>query len=81
MGNRTIGPLPFVVSGPLFSGFIRAEAEPTQLEHLLKRNARDFSRSKQEDVMKKSWTKPSMCQTAAGMEISRYLPAEITPRK
>jgi hypothetical protein len=31
--------------------------------------------------MKKSWTKPSMCQTAAGMEISRYLPAEITPRK
>ncbi|MDH6234423.1 MULTISPECIES: pyrroloquinoline quinone precursor peptide PqqA [Phyllobacteriaceae] len=31
--------------------------------------------------MKKNWTKPSMCQVAAGMEISRYLPAEITPKK
>ena len=27
--------------------------------------------------MKKSWTKPTMCQVAAGFEISRYLPAEI----
>ena len=34
-----------------------------------------------EKIMKKSWTKPSMCQVAAGMEISRYLPAEITPKK
>jgi hypothetical protein len=33
--------------------------------------------------MKKKWTKPTMCQVAAGFEISRYLPAEIspTPRK
>lgn len=31
--------------------------------------------------MKKSWKKPSMCQVPAGMEISRYLPAEITPKK
>jgi hypothetical protein len=34
-----------------------------------------------EERMKKSWTKPTMCQVAAGMEISRYLPAEITPKK
>ena len=27
--------------------------------------------------MKKSWTKPTMCQVAAGFEISRYLPAEV----
>lgn len=27
--------------------------------------------------MKKVWTKPAMCQVAAGMEISRYLPAEV----
>lgn len=27
--------------------------------------------------MKKSWTKPSMCQVEAGFEISRYLPAEL----
>ena len=31
--------------------------------------------------MKKNWTKPTMCQVAAGFEISRYLPAEITPKK
>lgn len=31
--------------------------------------------------MKKTWTKPAMCQVAVGMEISRYLPAEIAPRK
>lgn len=69
------------MSGPLFSGSIREEAEPTQFEQLHEANARNFSRRKQEDVMKKSWTKPSMCQTAAGMEISRYLPAEIKARK
>jgi len=34
-----------------------------------------------EEVMKKSWKKPSMCQVPAGMEISRYLPAEIAPKK
>ena len=28
-------------------------------------------------VMKKVWTKPSMCQVEAGFEISRYLPAEL----
>lgn len=27
--------------------------------------------------MKKIWTKPTMCQVAAGFEISRYLPAQI----
>ncbi|RWH66745.1 pyrroloquinoline quinone precursor peptide PqqA [Mesorhizobium sp.] len=27
--------------------------------------------------MKKTWKKPTMCQVAAGFEISRYLPAEI----
>ncbi|MHC5307962.1 pyrroloquinoline quinone precursor peptide PqqA [Bartonella sp. LJL80] len=31
--------------------------------------------------MKKSWSKPSMCQVAAGMEISRYLPAEIAQKR
>ncbi len=31
--------------------------------------------------MKKSWKKPAMCQVAAGLEISRYLPAEIAPKK
>jgi hypothetical protein len=31
--------------------------------------------------MKKSWKKPAMCQVAAGFESTRYLPAEITPRK
>ena len=31
--------------------------------------------------MKKSWTKPKMCEVPAGFEISRYLPAEITPKK
>ena len=35
----------------------------------------------EEKTMKKSWTKPTMCQVAAGFEISRYLPAEITPKK
>ncbi|MDG4899987.1 MULTISPECIES: hypothetical protein [unclassified Mesorhizobium] len=30
---------------------------------------------------KKSWKKPTMCQVAAGFEISRYLPAETPPRK
>jgi hypothetical protein len=34
-----------------------------------------------EECMTKSWKKPTMCQVAAGMEISRYLPAEITPKK
>jgi hypothetical protein len=27
--------------------------------------------------MKKTWKKPTMCQVAAGFEITRYLPAEI----
>ncbi len=31
--------------------------------------------------MTKTWTKPKMCEVAAGFEISRYLPAEITPKK
>lgn len=31
--------------------------------------------------MKKTWTKPTLCLVAAGMEISRYLPAEIDTRK
>lgn len=35
----------------------------------------------EEKKMKKTWKKPSLCQVAAGMEISRYLPAEIPPRK
>jgi hypothetical protein len=29
----------------------------------------------------KTWKKPTMCEVAAGFEISRYLPAEITPKK
>ncbi|ESY89099.1 hypothetical protein X739_02805 [Mesorhizobium sp. LNHC220B00] len=32
-------------------------------------------------MMKKNWTKPTMCQVAASFEISRYLPAEITRKK
>ncbi|WP_311027877.1 pyrroloquinoline quinone precursor peptide PqqA [Mesorhizobium koreense] len=31
--------------------------------------------------MKKSWKKPAMCQVAAGFEITRYLPAEVTPKR
>jgi hypothetical protein len=31
--------------------------------------------------MKMSWTKPTMCQVPAGLEISRYLPAKMTPKK
>jgi hypothetical protein len=27
--------------------------------------------------MKKSWTKPAMCQVEAGMEISRYQAAQL----
>jgi hypothetical protein len=27
--------------------------------------------------MKKTWTKPGMCQVEAGMEISRYISAKI----
>ena len=40
-----------------------------------------FGPVQQEERMKKSWTKPTMCQVPAGMEISRYLPAEMTPKK
>jgi hypothetical protein len=40
-----------------------------------------FGLAEKENVMKKSWKKPTMCQVAAGFEISRYLPAEIPPRK
>ncbi|MER8377828.1 MULTISPECIES: pyrroloquinoline quinone precursor peptide PqqA [unclassified Mesorhizobium] len=32
-------------------------------------------------MKKKTWKKPVMCEVAAGMEISRYLPAEITTKK
>lgn len=31
--------------------------------------------------MKKVWAKPQMCQVAAGLEISRYVSAEIEVRK
>ncbi|MBI0140897.1 pyrroloquinoline quinone precursor peptide PqqA [Bartonella choladocola] len=31
--------------------------------------------------MKKTWKKPAMCQVAAGMEISRYLPAEVKNKR
>jgi hypothetical protein len=31
--------------------------------------------------MKKTWTKPAMCQVAAGMEMSRYLSAELKAKK
>ena len=31
--------------------------------------------------MTKSWTRPTMCEVAAGFEISRYMPAEIAPKK
>lgn len=31
--------------------------------------------------MKKVWSKPSMCQVAVGMEISRYLPAEVATKR
>jgi hypothetical protein len=34
-----------------------------------------------EESMKKTWTKPTMCQVAAGMELSRYLPAELKAKK
>ena len=40
-----------------------------------------FGPVEKENEMKKIWTKPTMCQVAAGFEISRYLPAEITPKK
>ncbi|MCO4318185.1 pyrroloquinoline quinone precursor peptide PqqA [Phyllobacterium sp. 21LDTY02-6] len=31
--------------------------------------------------MKKTWTKPTMCQVAAGMELTRYMPAELKAKK
>lgn len=31
--------------------------------------------------MKKAWSKPTMCQVAAGMEISRYLPAQVATKR
>ncbi len=31
--------------------------------------------------MKKTWTKPQMCQVAAGFEITRYAEAEVAVRK
>ncbi|MDQ0995279.1 hypothetical protein QFZ34_000456 [Phyllobacterium ifriqiyense] len=31
--------------------------------------------------MKKTWKKPEMCQVAAGMELTRYLPAELKAKK
>ncbi len=31
--------------------------------------------------MTKTWTKPQMCQVAAGFEITRYAEAEIAVRK
>lgn len=31
--------------------------------------------------MKKTWTKPQMCQVAAGFEITRYAEAEIAVAK
>lgn len=31
--------------------------------------------------MTKSWSKPQMCQVAAGFEISRYAEAELEVRK
>lgn len=31
--------------------------------------------------MKKTWTKPAMCQVEAGMEISRYQSAELKSAK
>ncbi len=40
-----------------------------------------FASQEEEKAMKKSWKKPAMCQVAAGFEISRYLPAEVTPKK
>jgi hypothetical protein len=40
-----------------------------------------LGRQEQEECMKKNWKKPTICQVAAGMEISRYLPAEIAPRR
>jgi hypothetical protein len=32
---------------------------------------------RREEAMKKKWTKPTVCQVPAGMEISRYQSAEI----
>lgn len=40
-----------------------------------------FGPAQQEKTMKMSWTKPTMCQVPAGLEISRYLPASMTPKK
>ncbi len=34
-----------------------------------------------EIFMKKAWAKPTMCQVAAGMEISRYLPAQVATKR
>lgn len=36
---------------------------------------------KKEENMKKTWTKPVMCPVAVGMELSRYLPAELKAKK
>jgi hypothetical protein len=34
-----------------------------------------------ENGMKKTWKKPTMCQVAAGMELTRYMPAELKTKK
>lgn len=36
-----------------------------------------FGLREKEELMKKTWTKPTMCTVAAGMEMSRYFPAQL----
>ncbi|MDQ0323296.1 hypothetical protein QO002_005502 [Pararhizobium capsulatum DSM 1112] len=35
----------------------------------------------EEELMKKTWTKPAMCTVAVGMEMSRYFPAQLPAKK
>jgi coenzyme PQQ precursor peptide PqqA len=37
--------------------------------------------ARSEKAMKKTWKKPVIREVAAGMEITRYLPAEITKKR
>jgi len=40
-----------------------------------------WSFTEKEEFMKKTWTKPTMCTVAVGMEMSRYFPAQLKAKK
>jgi hypothetical protein len=75
----------FEFSGPTFS-FVhlsdgRTAAQTVPSSGWISTGSAHVGPVQRRNGMKKIWTKPTMCQVAAGFEISRYLPAEITPKK